>query len=385
MLLIGYFEGIDSERGIAWRCADSLGLRTFLGYALTERTPDHSSLSVIRRRIDLETHREVFVWVLKVLKQSGLLKGKTLGIDATTLEANAAMRSLVRRDTGAGYEDYLKELARKGIERSKDYPDESFQIRGLWRTDLMFKPNSAERAFDYTFLLVQTFGEGACYCATVPALSEGGHLLGEDCREVEHSLRCFEVATTDAMYSAFEKHPDESHTMTGPSRKKALWRSGIVVTEVMRHLEAADASPGRVINVGVIGCGGRGSGAVANAMAAGGLVVDDRLAELHAVGGIRQSAIERSLRQADSHGTDRNATAVECDEHLLETRPFLAKLILGRNLEIIEMQKSGVGATQTHLVLFLADGEAWYRLFHDERADTLVSQRGVHCGKHNAE
>ena len=117
----------------------------------------------------------------------------------------------------------------------------------------MFKPNSAERAFDYTFLLVQTFGEGACYCATVPALSEGGHLLGEDCREVEHSLRCFEVATTDAMYSAFEKHPDESHTMTGPSRKKALWRSGIVVTEVMRHLEAADASPGRVINVGVIG------------------------------------------------------------------------------------------------------------------------------------
>jgi len=94
MLLIGYFEGIDSERGIAWRCADSLGLRAFLGYALTERTPDHSSLSVIRRRIDLETHREVFVWVLKVLKQSGLLKGKTLGIDATTLEANAAMRKM---------------------------------------------------------------------------------------------------------------------------------------------------------------------------------------------------------------------------------------------------------------------------------------------------
>ena len=111
MLLIGYFEGIDSERGIAWRCADSLGLRTFLGYALTERTPDHSSLSVIRRRIDLETHREVFVWVLKVLKQSGLLKGKTLGIDATTLEANAAMRSIVRRDTSDGYEDFLRKLA----------------------------------------------------------------------------------------------------------------------------------------------------------------------------------------------------------------------------------------------------------------------------------
>jgi len=149
--------------------------------------------------------------------------------------------------------DYLKELARKGIERSKDYPDESFQIRGLWRTDLMFKPNPSERTFKYTFLLVQTFGEGACYCATIPALAEGERILGKDCREVEHDFRCFEVATTDAMYSAFEKHPDESHTMTGPARKKALWRSGLVVTEVMRHLEAMGAAPGRVVNVGVIG------------------------------------------------------------------------------------------------------------------------------------
>jgi hypothetical protein len=149
--------------------------------------------------------------------------------------------------------DYIKELARKGVERSKDYPDESFQIRGLWRTDLMFRPNPAERTFNYTFLLVQTFGEGACYCATIPALTEGERLLGQDCREVVHDYRCFEVATTDAMYSVFDKHPDESHTMTGPARKKALWRSGLVVTEVMRLLEAMDASPGRVVNVGVIG------------------------------------------------------------------------------------------------------------------------------------
>ena len=112
MLLIGYFEGIDSERGIAWRCADSLALREFLGYPLTENTPDHSSLSVIRRRIDLETHQEVFAWVLKVLAERGLLKGKTIGIDATTLEANAALRSIVRRDTGESYEDYLKRLAK---------------------------------------------------------------------------------------------------------------------------------------------------------------------------------------------------------------------------------------------------------------------------------
>ena len=117
MLLIGYFEGIDSERGIAWRCADSLALRTFLNYALTEMPPDHSTLSVIRRRLDLETHRAVFTWVLKVVAKSGLLKGKTLGVDATTLEANAALRSIVRRDTGASYDAYLTQLAAaSGIE-----------------------------------------------------------------------------------------------------------------------------------------------------------------------------------------------------------------------------------------------------------------------------
>jgi transposase len=117
MLLIGYFEGLDSERGIAWRCADSLGLRSFLRCALTENTPDHSSLSVIRHRIDLETHEEVFGWVLKLLASEGLLKGKTIGIDATTLEANAAMRSIVRKDAGESYQEFLTQLAREsGIE-----------------------------------------------------------------------------------------------------------------------------------------------------------------------------------------------------------------------------------------------------------------------------
>ncbi|MHC4518885.1 MAG: transposase [Planctomycetota bacterium] len=111
MLLIGYFEGIGSERGIGWRCADSLGLRAFLGYALNQKTADHSSLSKIRGRIDVETHGEVFQWVLRVLAKSGLLKGKTLGIDATTLEANAALRSIVRRDTDQPYEAFLRDLA----------------------------------------------------------------------------------------------------------------------------------------------------------------------------------------------------------------------------------------------------------------------------------
>ena len=117
MLLIGYFERIDSERGICWRCADSLSLRGFLGLGLEERTPDHSSLSRIRRRLSLEVHEAVFGWVLGVLAARGLIDGKTLGVDATTLEANAALRSIVRRDTGESYESFLKELAKKdGIE-----------------------------------------------------------------------------------------------------------------------------------------------------------------------------------------------------------------------------------------------------------------------------
>ncbi len=116
-LLIGYFEGIDSERGIAWRTADSLALRQFLQIGLDERTPDHSTISRTRRLIDVETHRKVFGWVLGLLADRGLLKGKMVGIDATTLEANAAMRSIVRRDNGQGYEAFLTELANKsGIE-----------------------------------------------------------------------------------------------------------------------------------------------------------------------------------------------------------------------------------------------------------------------------
>jgi transposase len=116
-LLIGYFEGLDSERGIAWRTADSLSLRKFLGYALDEATPDHSSISRTRRLYWLETHTAIFRWVLKILEEEGLVSGRTVSMDATTLEANAAMKSIVRRDNGQSYNDYLKELARAaGIE-----------------------------------------------------------------------------------------------------------------------------------------------------------------------------------------------------------------------------------------------------------------------------
>jgi transposase len=117
LLLLGYFEGIDSERGMAWRAADSLGLRRFLGIGLEESTPDHSTISRTRRLMDVETHRKVFFWVLGLLADRGLLKGKRIGIDATTLEANAALRSIVRRDSGEGYEEFLNGLAQEsGIE-----------------------------------------------------------------------------------------------------------------------------------------------------------------------------------------------------------------------------------------------------------------------------
>jgi transposase len=117
LMMIGFFEGLDSERGIAWRVADSLTLRRFLGMGLDERTPDHVTISRTRRLINEVTHREVFQWVLTRLVRGGLMKGKTIGIDSTTLEANAAMRSIVRRDTQESYTGYLRRLAEaEGVE-----------------------------------------------------------------------------------------------------------------------------------------------------------------------------------------------------------------------------------------------------------------------------
>ena len=111
LLLLGYFEGLDSERAIAWRAADSLSIRAFLDYAVYEAPPDHSTLSRTRRLIDIETHQAVFTWVLQRLADATLVVGRTVGIDATTLEANAAMRSIVRRDTGESYDAFLTRLA----------------------------------------------------------------------------------------------------------------------------------------------------------------------------------------------------------------------------------------------------------------------------------
>jgi transposase len=117
IMMIGFFEGLDSERGIAWRVADSLTLRQFLSIGLGENPPDHVTISRTRRLIDGETHQRIFTWVLERLAQGGLIKGKTIGVDSTTLEANAAMKSIVRRDTGESYKGYLQRLAEaEGVE-----------------------------------------------------------------------------------------------------------------------------------------------------------------------------------------------------------------------------------------------------------------------------
>ena len=192
MLFVGFFEGIDSERGIAWRAADSMALRSFLGYSLDETTPNHSNLSRTRNRIDLDTHQVVFDWVLTVLAKEGLLKGKTLGIDATTLEANAALRSIVRRDSGENYDEFLDGLAqasgietptredrskidknRKGKGSNKDWkspndPDARITKMKDGRTHLAHK---AEHAVDMqTGALVAVTLQGADLGSSAPAL-----------------------------------------------------------------------------------------------------------------------------------------------------------------------------------------------------------------------
>lgn len=117
MLLLGYFEGIDSERGICWRCRDSLSVREFVGLGLTDCAPDHSSMTRIRQRLPLETHHAVFEHLQKLLAKHKLFSGKFLGVDSSTMEANASLKAIVRRDTGENYQEMLSRLAKEsGIE-----------------------------------------------------------------------------------------------------------------------------------------------------------------------------------------------------------------------------------------------------------------------------
>jgi len=191
IMLIGFFEGIDSERGIAWRLADSLTLRQFLSIGLDEKTPDHVTISRTRRLIDTPTHQSVFAWVLERLAQGRLIQGKTIGVDSTTLEANAAMKSIVRRDTGESYIAYLKRLAaaegvatedaaalrRMDRKRAKKMSNEVWEspvdpeaeITRLkdGRTALAFKAENAVDMDTGAILAVTTHGGAAADTATV--------------------------------------------------------------------------------------------------------------------------------------------------------------------------------------------------------------------------
>ena len=204
IMMIGFFEGLESERGIAWRLADSLTLRQFLSIGLDENTPDHVTISRTRRLIDGETHQRIFNWVLERLAQSGLIKGKTIGVDSTTLEANAAMKSIVRRDTGESYDEYLKRLAeaegvnakdaaalrRMDRKRKKKTSNEDWEspsdgdaeITKLkdGRTALVYKAENAVDMETGAIVAVTTHGGAAADTATVEAtVIEAGAAVAE--------------------------------------------------------------------------------------------------------------------------------------------------------------------------------------------------------------
>ncbi len=147
MLFVGYMEGLSSQRAIAWRCSDSRSLQSFLGYSITESTPDHSSLSVIRVRLPLEVHEAVFTFVLSIANLKKLLKGNTVAVDSTLIEADAAMKSIVRRDTGDGWKEYVRKLmAEEGIEDPADEDIRKFDRKRKKRVSNQewMSPNDAD-------------------------------------------------------------------------------------------------------------------------------------------------------------------------------------------------------------------------------------------------
>jgi transposase len=242
-LLIGYFEGIDSERGIAWRMADSLGLRRFMGIALDEGTPDHSTISRTRRLMDVETHREVFGWVLGILADRGLVKGKRMGIDATTLEANAAMRSIVRRDNGASYEEFLCELAkasgiktptreelvrldrkRKKRMSNKEWksPNDGDARIAKMKDGSTHLAHKAEHAVD--------MDSGAVVAVTLQGADQG------DTTTIRETLCEAGMAVAELMGREAEKRPEEKPQVHGKGIEELVtdkgYHSGAVVEEV---------------------------------------------------------------------------------------------------------------------------------------------------------
>ena len=253
-MMIGFFEGLDSERGIAWRLADSLTLREFLGIALDERTPDHVTISRTRRLIKAETHQQIFNWVLERLAEAGLVKGKTVGVDSTTLEANAAMKSIVRRDTGETYMAYLKRLAeaegvknadaatlrrrdrkrkKKGSnEEWKSPVDEDAEIAKLkdGRTEMAYKVENATDMETGAILAVTSHGGAAADTATIQqTVLEAGVAVAE----------LIDVATPEGTY---EVHPGGVQEVVGD---KGYHSNDVVVGLAELELRSYIAEPER--------------------------------------------------------------------------------------------------------------------------------------------
>lgn len=256
IMLIGFFEGLDSERGIAWRLADSLTLRQFLSIGLDEKTPDHVTLSRTRRLIDAETHQRIFSFVLERLAKAGLIKGKTIGVDSTTLEANAAMKSIVRRDTGESYMAYLKRLAEaEGIDAKdaaallrmdrkrkkktsnedwKSPSDEEAEITKLkdGRTALAYKAENAVDMETGAIVAVTTHGGAAADTTTVQGTV------------IDAAIAVADLIAEKTPESEYEVHPNGVQEVVADkgyhSNEVAL---GLAEMEVRTYISEPDRGP----------------------------------------------------------------------------------------------------------------------------------------------
>jgi transposase len=234
MLLVGYFEGIESQRGIAWRCADSLSLKEFLGYGPTDATPEHSSLTKIRQRLPLKVYREVFQFVLTLVERHKLLIAKEVGVDSTTLEANAAMKSIIRKDTGEDWQEYVKRLMQ---EEGVIGPDEEPTSEELRRFDRKRKGKKVSN---------EEWASPSDPEARVTRMKDGRTHLAYKAEHVV-DLR------TEAIVSAEVYSADEADTATlAPSLEQA--QENIDATESGRTIEKAAADKGYHATDTLIAC-----------------------------------------------------------------------------------------------------------------------------------
>jgi len=248
-LLIGYFEGIEAERGIAWRVADSLGLRRFLGIALSEATPDHSTLSRTRRLIDLETHQQVFGWVLTLLADRGLLQGKRIGIDATMLEANAAMKSIVRRDTGESYNEFLTKLAKEsGIETPTredlvrlDRKREKRTSNKEWKSPADGDARIAKMKDGSTHLAHKAEHAVDMESGAIVAITLQGADLG-DTTTVHDTLAAAGLAVAELVVREVELHPEDTPKVNVDGVEELVADKGYHSGAVLEQVKALEVS-----------------------------------------------------------------------------------------------------------------------------------------------